>query len=64
MKIPDTIKAQLPPWNSLEGIEDSRKMCQVKLMSLDGSRTLYLLEALYCEESGWTYLCVNRRRYQ
>lgn len=58
MKIPDTIKAELPPWNSLEGMEDPRKMCQVKLMALNGHRTLYLLEALYCKETGWTYLCV------
>jgi hypothetical protein len=61
MQIPDTIKAQLPPWNSLEGIEDARKMCQAKLIALEARRTLYLLEALYCEDTGWTYLCVCHR---
>jgi len=61
MKISDEIKAQLPPWNSLEGIEDARKMAQVKLTDL-GLRTLYLLEAQYSKESGWAYLGVLHSR--
>jgi hypothetical protein len=56
MLIPDSLKAQLPPWRSQEIIPDALKLCQAKLMTITGERTLYLIEGSRLDDRGWLFM--------